>query len=63
MKPSLRFCLYLFALALLTRGLECKDKFKAAIRFAEKFTLTPSRKAYAINDTIKMQFKNCDRNL
>ena len=44
-------------------GLECKDKFNATYKFSEKFTLTPYKKVYAINDTIKLEFKTRDKNL
>jgi hypothetical protein len=59
----------LAGVALITMGLQCGKEYPATpqvipvYKYAEKITLTPFRKVYAINDTIWVQFQTADKTL
>ena len=55
-----------FGLALLTMGFQCHKDYPAPspiYEYSEKLTLAPYKKAYAINDTIWIQFQTSDKSL
>ena len=57
----------LAGVALITMGLQCRKEFPPEIipvyQYAEKLTLTPFKKVYAIDDTIWVQFQTTDKTL
>lgn len=61
MKNSVIVLIFL-GLALLTMGFQC-DKDVPAYRFAEKLSLSPYRKSYAVGDTIWVQFQTANKTL
>ncbi len=59
----------LAGIALITMGVQCRKEYHATpmvipvYSYAEKVTLTPFKKVYALNDTIWVQFQTTDKTL
>ncbi|HEY5327449.1 MAG TPA: hypothetical protein VIJ27_10655 [Mucilaginibacter sp.] len=57
----------LAGVALVTMGLQCRKEYPPEIipvyQYAEKLTLSPFKKVYAIDDTIWVQFQTPDKTL
>ena len=63
MRCSFNFIL-VFCLVLTMMGFQCgKEVASPAYKFSEKFSLTPYKKIYTINDTIQLQFRTNDKTL
>jgi hypothetical protein len=67
MKQKYLIIFILAGVALTTMGTQCDKEFPPPIihvfKYAEKVTLTPFKKVYAVNDTIWLQFQTMDKTL
>jgi hypothetical protein len=67
MKQSYTSILTFFGLSILTMGFQCgKEDYTVpapTYEYAEKLSLTPYRKTYAVGDTIWVQFQTTDKTL
>lgn len=66
MKQSYTFTLTFLVVALLTMGFQCGKDYPIptpTYEYAEKLTLSPYRKTYAVGDTIWVQFQTANKTL
>src|SRR6476620_125832 len=58
------FSILAFTLSVSMMGFRCsKEAAGPAYQFLERFSLTPYKKVYTLNDTIRLQFRTNDKTL